>query len=96
MNVEDGEVSLARAGIETLKHKFLSAGDVEQGEVFRGRSDENQIVILGVVEREQGAALHANGTIEKVENMVQLVDGQHLSHAGVVVKNKCARGRMKD
>ena len=59
MHVEDREIPFARAGIETLEDKFLGAGNVEQREIFGGRSDENQIVILCVVEREQCAALDA-------------------------------------
>src|ERR1700721_3070603 len=90
VEVEDGQVSLARPGIETVKDKFLGSRDIEQTQIFGGRADENQVVVLGVIQREQGAAFDANGTIEKIEDPIELVDRQDLSHPGVVVENEGA------
>src|SRR5215475_13808125 len=90
MGVADGEITLARTGIETLKYELASSWNIQQGEVFRGRPDEDQVIILGIVEREQSSPLHAQRTIQQVEDVVELVNGQNLPHAGVVVEHKCA------
>src|ERR1035441_9126790 len=91
MHVDYGEIALTRTGIEPPEDEFPGSRNIEQGEILGGRSNEDQIIILGVVEREQRAALDANGAIEQVENAIQLVDGQHFPHASVVIENEGAR-----
>ena len=97
MNIQYGKISFARAGVKSPENKFLRSRNIEQREIFRGRADENQVVVLGVVQREQGSALNPDRTIEERENMVEFMNGQHLSHAGVVVENESALSdRMMD
>src|SRR5215467_301465 len=90
MGVANGEITLARTGIETLKYELAGSWNIEQGEVFRGRSDEDQVIILGIVEREKSPPLHAQRTIQQVEDAVELVNGQNLPNSGVVVEDKSA------
>ena len=63
--------SPSRGAGAIAKNELLSAGNLEQGEILRGRTDENQIVVLGVVERKQGAALHSDLAVEESEDAVQ-------------------------
>src|SRR5579859_7334817 len=91
MNVEDGEISLARAGVESLENKFLRSGNIQEREILRWRADENQVVIFGVIEREQGAALDPNRPIEEPKHQIELVDRQHLSDPGVMIEDEGAR-----
>src|SRR5579864_7348946 len=88
MQVDDRQVPFSRPRIDSQEHERLSSGNVEQGKILRGRANENQVVILGIVERKKCAALHPDGTIQQRENMVKLVNGQHLSHAGVVIHDE--------
>src|ERR1035437_8723887 len=90
MNVQYGKISFSRPGVQAPENKFLGSRNIEQGEIFRWRTNENQVVVLGIVQREQGSALDPDRTIEERENMVQFVNGQHLSHAGVVVEDESA------
>ena len=90
MNVDDREISLARAGVEALEDEIPRSGDVEQGEILGRRTDEDQIIVLGVVQGEKRAALDPQGTVEHFEDMVELVDGEDFSHAGVVIEDEGA------
>src|SRR6266567_2987944 len=90
MNVEHGQVAFSRAGIEALENEFLGAGNIEQGQILRRRADENQVIVLGIIESEQGSALDADRAVEQSKKTVKLMDGEHLSHAGVMIKNKGA------
>src|ERR1700722_238830 len=91
MNVEYGKISFARSSVEAAENEFLSSGNIPQSEILRGRADENQVVVLGVVERKQGSALHAQRAIKQFEDVVELMDGEHFAYAGVMIKNKSAR-----
>ena len=95
MNVDHRQVALARSGHKTLKDEFAGPGDIQQSQVLGRRSDEDQIVILGVIEREEGAALDPKGTIEQIEDAVELMDSQHFSDASVMVEDECAAYRRR-
>jgi len=79
MEVQNRKIAFTRTGSEALKHKLLISRDVEQGQIFGGRTDKNQIIILCVVKREQSPTLYPKRTVEQIKNAVQLMDRQHFS-----------------
>src|ERR1700724_3212901 len=45
---------------ELLKDEFLGVGEFQKREVLRRRTNEDEIVVLGIVEGKQASALDAN------------------------------------
>ena len=88
MDVDDFRIAFAGAGFDAVKDEFLRAGNFEQSEIFQRRADENQIVVLGIVEREQAATLDAQVAMESVEERVEFVDGDDFADAGVVIEDR--------
>src|ERR1700686_410871 len=93
MNIPHCQIAVPRSRIKAPEHKFLGPGNIEQCQIFGRRTHENQIIIFRVVQREQGAALDPNRPIEKSEDMVKFVNGQHFSHASVMVEDETPRVR---
>ena len=91
MNVKDPQISSPGAGGDPLKNEFMGVGNVEQSEVLGRRSHENQIIVLCIVEREQASAFHPNLLVQLPEDMVKVIDRQHLADAGVVIENRLSR-----
>ena len=77
--------------VDALKDEFPRSRNIQQRQIFRGRTDENQIVVLGVVQREQCSALHSQLPIEENEDAVKLMDRQHFSHARVMIEDQGSR-----
>ena len=73
---------------QPLEHEFLAPGNVQQGEILRRRTHENQIVVLNVVEREQAPALHANAPVKQSKHLIEGMNGQYFAHAGIVIKDQ--------
>src|SRR5580698_1002212 len=90
MNVDHRQVALAWSRRKTLEDEFAGAGNIEQGQILRGRTDEDQVVVLGVIKRKESTALDSQRAVEKRKDAVELVDCKHLAHARVVVEDKCA------
>ncbi len=90
MNIDDFGVAAANADGDLAKDEFLGAGNVEQGEIFGRRADEDEVVVLGVVERKQAAAFYANFLVEKIEDAIEFVDGEDFADAGVVIEDRLA------
>jgi len=91
MPVDDGQLAFVRGGGNPLKSEFLSGGEIEQGEILSGRADEDQVVVLGIVEREQPSAFDMKGAPHQAEGAVQSVHREHLAHAGVVIEDHIPR-----
>src|SRR5260370_18122087 len=56
--------------------------------MLEGRTDEDQVIAVGLVQRKEAAALYANLPMQQSENTIECVDGQDFTHASVVVQNK--------
>ena len=91
MDIENREISFARTRIEALENELAHAGDIGKREIFRRRSHENQVVVLGVIQREQRPSLHAKLAIEKIKHTIQLVNREDLSDTGVVIEDESPR-----
>src|SRR5258705_10109295 len=95
MHVENCKVTFAGARIQPLKNKFMSARYFPQGQVFRGRTHKNQVIVLRIIQSEEAASFNAYATIEfnayatieLAKKMVQVANGQHLSDPGVMIHN---------
>src|ERR1700758_1790844 len=93
MNIDDGKISLARTGLEPLENELARPRNVEQCQVLRWRPDEDEVIVLGIIQREQRPALHAHRTVQEEEHTIELMDGQHFSNARVMIENEGARVR---
>jgi hypothetical protein len=91
MDVEYGQVSLAGTIGHALEDEFVGAGNFQQVEIFRRRADENQVGILGVIEGEETATLHAEIAVQKAEHLIKAVDGNHFADAGVMIPDDVFR-----
>jgi hypothetical protein len=85
--VDNGMVALAGAGSKLLENEFLSAGNLQKRKILHGRTNENQIVILGVVQRKETSSFDADAAAEQAEDAIELMDCQDFANAGVVVEN---------
>src|SRR5258708_40064571 len=95
MNIDDFHVAGAWTRGNLLENKFLSTRNVQEREVFRRRADKNQVVVLGIVQREEAATLYANELVKRGEDGVQLVDCQHFTYACVVIQDLRFRIRCR-
>src|SRR5215469_14497316 len=91
MHVEDAQVSLTGTRFYSFEDELARPWQLQQGEIFRRRPHKNEIVILGVVKRKQAAPLHSNFAMHRAKYPVKFMNGQHLAHSCVVVKNLVAR-----
>src|ERR1700694_4463516 len=87
MNIDDFHVAGAWTRGNLLEDKFLSTRNVQERQVFRRRTDKNQVVVLGIVQREEAATLYANALVKRGEDGVQLVDCQHFTYPCVVIQD---------
>src|SRR5258706_10475597 len=93
MHVDDFHVPFSRPRIHSLKNEFMSSRYLQQRQILGGRSDEDQIVVPDVIQREECSTLYAKLPVEEAENPVQLVDCQDLAHAGVMIEDTFTRIR---
>ena len=91
MDIHDGQITLVRSGLDSRKNEFLAAWKVQQSTVLRGGSHEDEIVIPGIVQREKTAALHQDGMLQQVKDLVEFMHRENFAHARVVVQNEAAR-----
>src|SRR5579884_2380490 len=81
MRVRDHDAVVSRAVWRRTKLKLRCARQVAQMNIVARRADEDQIIVLHVIEREQAAALDPEVVIEGGEDAVQFVNGEHFALA---------------
>src|SRR6266480_1643701 len=91
VQIDDRKIPSSRTRIKALKNKLLRAGYIAQRQIFRRRADKNQIVVLGIVQREQAPALDPYLPVQRGEYPIEIMYRQHLSHPGVVIENQVTR-----
>lgn len=91
VDIDDREIALARAGIDAIENKLLCAGNFAEVQILGGGADEDDVVVLGIVEREEAATLDAKLAVERTDDQIEIVDGQDFADAGVVIPNGVAR-----
>src|SRR5947209_3318548 len=86
--IDDNEIASSHRGIEPAEHEVLRAWDIQERKIFRRRTDKNQILVLGIVERKQAASFHPQGMFQNRKYLVQFVNTENLAYTGVVVENR--------
>src|SRR5436853_925728 len=91
VQIDDRKIPSSRTRIKALKDKLLRAGYIAQRQIFRWRADKNQIVVLGIIQREQATTLDPYLPVQRGEYPIEIMYRQHLSHSGVMVENQITR-----
>src|SRR2546426_4244134 len=91
VQIDDRKIPSSRTRIKALKNKLLRAGYIAQRQIFRRRADKNQIVVLGIIQREQAPTLDPYLPVQRCENAIKIMHRQHFSHSGVMVENQVTR-----
>jgi hypothetical protein len=91
VDVENGEVAFAGTFGYALEDEFAGSRNFQQVEIFGGRTYENQVGILGVIEGEETAAFHAKIAAQKAEDLIEAVDGDDFADAGVMIPDDVFR-----
>ena len=86
IQIDDLNLPGARPRSDLLKDKSPGARNFQEREIFRRRSDENQIVVLRVVERKKTSALDADLLLKFPKYAVQSMHGQHFPDPGIVIQ----------
>src|SRR5581483_10193077 len=88
VHVGDAEGAFVWTGFEPLEDELLTTRKVQEGQVLSRRANEDQIIVAGVVERKKAAALYSDGLVQLIENVIQVVNRQHLANPRVVVEDE--------
>src|SRR5262249_2893918 len=88
MHIDDFHVARARTIGDASKEKLLDTWNFQQGEIFAGRSNENQIVVFCVVQREQAAPFNTKRLVQSGKDKVEIVHGKDFAYASIVVENR--------
>src|SRR5258708_18070443 len=91
VDVKNGKVALAGTFGYALEDEFVGSRNFQQVEIFGGRTYENQVGILGVIEGEETAAFHAKIAAQKAEDLIEAVDGDDFADAGVMIPDDVFR-----
>ena len=70
MHIDDRQVAFAVGPAPIVGKQIHGYWEFRQGEVFRRRAQEDQVIIFDVVEREQAAALYPNLPVQRAEDLV--------------------------
>src|SRR5260370_18545092 len=89
VHVGDFHGPFGNAGSNSLKDETLSVRNLEEGQILNRRTDENEIVILGIVQREKAPAFNANALVKLRKDVVQSMDGEHFADPCVVIQYAC-------
>src|SRR5712672_1075844 len=79
-----------RPGSNLFEGELLRVRQFEEREVFRRRADEDEVVVLGVVQGKQAAALDANLLMKFSKNTIKSVHRQHFADSGIVIEDRRA------
>src|SRR5271155_4825470 len=95
MYVDHSQIALTRPGGDPLKNEFLSPGDIQEDQIFGRGANKDEIVVLGIIQRDQAAAFYSKLLIEENKNAIELMDRQHLPNPGVMIQNERSRVRCR-
>src|SRR6266566_1961229 len=87
MKIDDLHGARAGPGSDLLEGEFLSGGQLQEGQIFRRRANEDEVVVLGVIQRKQATALDTNLLMKFAENAIESVNGQDFADSGVVIQD---------
>src|SRR5207302_9484847 len=80
-------VPLRNSSSHPLEHKVLRTRNFTQRQVLRWRTNEDQVIVLGVDQRKKTAALNTQILVEQIEDFIKSMHRQNFSHARVVIED---------
>src|SRR5260370_2060253 len=80
--------AFARTRIHAAENELLRSGNFQQGEILEGRTDEDQVIVLGVVHRKEAPALYQNLPMQQSQNTIHLLHAHASTHATVHLPTK--------
>src|SRR5947209_18392094 len=90
MRVDDFHRAHAATRSDLFEDEFLRIWQLQEGQVFRRRPNENEVVVLGIVQGKQTTALDANLLMKLSENTIESVNGQHFTDPRVMIQDRRA------
>src|SRR5260370_14972707 len=87
MKIDDLHSARAGPGNDLFEGEFLSGRQLQEGQIFRRRANEDEVVVLGVIQRKQATALDTNLLMKFAENAIESVNGQDFADPGVVIQD---------
>src|ERR1700739_4504680 len=87
MHIKDSQVALSGALCDALEDELARSRNFQQVQIFRGRADEDQVVVLRVVERKKATPLDAKIAVQLTKYLVETVDCNHLADTRVMIPN---------
>ena len=74
MNIDDFCVSAAVTGGNLLEDKFVSARNIKERQILRGRADKNEVIVLGIIQGKKASAFDAYLLVKRRKDLVEFVD----------------------
>ena len=65
-------------------------GEFQEGEVLRRRTNEDEIVVFGIVEGKQASAFDTNWLMKTGQDVIQGMNCEHFADSGVVIQDYSA------
>src|ERR1700731_1007137 len=87
MKIDDLHGAHARPRSDLPEVEFLDIWQLQEGQIFRRRANEDEIVVFCVIQGKQAAALDANLLMKLPENIIQRVYRQHFADSSVVIQD---------
>src|SRR5258707_12354414 len=87
MEINDLHGASAGHRSDLFEDECLGGGQLQNGEIFGRRANEDEIVVFGVVQGKQAAALDANLLAKSSENAIEGVHRKHFTDSGVMIQD---------
>src|SRR5258708_3286990 len=87
MKIHDLHGAHAWSRSNLFEGEFLSGWQLQEGEIFRRRANEDEVVVFGVVQGKQAAGVDGNLLMKFSKNVIQGMHRQHLTDSGVEVRD---------
>src|ERR1700682_2798029 len=90
MKIDDLHGAGARSRGELFEDEFLGVGEFQEREVLRRRTDEDEIVVFGIIEGKQASALDTNWLMKTGQDVIQGMHREHFADSRVVIQDYSA------
>src|ERR1700746_960474 len=77
----------AGSGSNLFERELLRIRQFQERKVFRRRANENEVVVLGVIQGKEAAALDADWLMKSSKNIIKSMYRQHFAHPGVMIED---------
>src|SRR5258705_9457053 len=90
MKIDNFHSARARPRSDPFECECLGVWQLQERQIFRRETNEDEIVVFCVIQKKQDTALEANLLMKFSENIIEGVLRQHFSDSGVVIQDRCA------